>query len=315
MGRRNQPHIDLDGTAAADTFQLAFLQHAQQLGLEGRRDLADLVEEQRAAVGRLETALARIDRAGEGPLLVAEEFGLEQVFRQRSAIEAHVGAACARRVVVDGVGDEFLAGAGLATDQHRGRPFCHHADLLENAPHRRRMANQVVEAVLLAHGASQGVALFGQRLAVKVDFQRQAHALADQVGDHFDETHPLCEQTVVGCVGLHRENALQRAADLDRRGDEGQILIVEAEPVEETRLVPQALDGNCFPAFEDHADETFARLVVHCFVGFAVEAEHHMHVQLAGIGIHHADHAAAIVPGDVQRAQHFAQGLVKIQRA
>jgi hypothetical protein len=36
-----------------------FLQHAQQLGLEGGRDVADLVEEEGAAVGQLEAALAR----------------------------------------------------------------------------------------------------------------------------------------------------------------------------------------------------------------------------------------------------------------
>jgi hypothetical protein len=38
------------GAAAADPLELAFLQHAQQLGLEAWRDVADLVEEQRAAV-------------------------------------------------------------------------------------------------------------------------------------------------------------------------------------------------------------------------------------------------------------------------
>ena len=52
VGRRHQPDIDLDGLVAADALELALLQDAQQLGLERRRDLADLVEEQRAAVGQ-----------------------------------------------------------------------------------------------------------------------------------------------------------------------------------------------------------------------------------------------------------------------
>ena len=42
---------------AADALELALLEDAQQLGLDRRRDLADLVEEQRAAVGELEPAV------------------------------------------------------------------------------------------------------------------------------------------------------------------------------------------------------------------------------------------------------------------
>jgi len=42
-----------------------------------QRDLADLVEEERAARGGLEAALAARRGAGEGALLVAEELGLE----------------------------------------------------------------------------------------------------------------------------------------------------------------------------------------------------------------------------------------------
>ena len=58
VGGGDDAHVDLDGAGAADALQLAFLQHAQQLGLEGGGDLADLVEEQGAAVGLLEAALA-----------------------------------------------------------------------------------------------------------------------------------------------------------------------------------------------------------------------------------------------------------------
>ena len=43
-----------------------------------RVDLADLVEEQRAAVGQLEAAAAPLRRAGERALLVAEQLALQQ---------------------------------------------------------------------------------------------------------------------------------------------------------------------------------------------------------------------------------------------
>ena len=50
----------LDRSAAADRRELAVLQHAQQPGLGVQRHVADLVEEQRAAVGLLEAAGERV---------------------------------------------------------------------------------------------------------------------------------------------------------------------------------------------------------------------------------------------------------------
>jgi hypothetical protein len=54
VGRGDQPHVDLDRLAAADPLERPLLQHAQQLDLQRRRYLADLVEEHGAAVGLLE---------------------------------------------------------------------------------------------------------------------------------------------------------------------------------------------------------------------------------------------------------------------
>ena len=48
-----------DDLLAAHAVKLAFLQHAQQLGLRGAVQVADLVQENRAAVGQLELAAAR----------------------------------------------------------------------------------------------------------------------------------------------------------------------------------------------------------------------------------------------------------------
>ena len=48
---------------AADALELPLLQHAQQLDLHGRGEVADLVQEERAAVGHLEAALAGLATA------------------------------------------------------------------------------------------------------------------------------------------------------------------------------------------------------------------------------------------------------------
>ena len=77
----------------ADAADLAFLQRAQQLGLDRRRHLADLVEEDRAVAGHLEEAGLVADRTGERAPHVAEQLGLEQRLRERRAVDADEGAA------------------------------------------------------------------------------------------------------------------------------------------------------------------------------------------------------------------------------
>ena len=79
VGRADHAHLDLALAVAAQALEAAGLEHAQQLHLPGRRQRADLVEEQRAAVGGLELALARALRAGVGAGLGAEQFGLDQL--------------------------------------------------------------------------------------------------------------------------------------------------------------------------------------------------------------------------------------------
>ncbi len=80
--------VDLAGPLAADAADLALLQHAQQLALHAGRHLADLVEEQRAAVGDLEQAARVVLGAGEGAARVAEQRRFEQRLRDRGAVFA-----------------------------------------------------------------------------------------------------------------------------------------------------------------------------------------------------------------------------------
>jgi hypothetical protein len=81
---------------SADGLEAAVLEHAEELHLELRAHLADLVEEDGAAVGELEAADPARDRAGEGAALVAEHLALEQLLRNRAAVHRHeplVGAS------------------------------------------------------------------------------------------------------------------------------------------------------------------------------------------------------------------------------
>jgi hypothetical protein len=93
------------------------LQEAEQLDLRGEGDLAHLVEEDGAAVRLLEAALPAGDGAGERALLVAEQLALQQRLGERRAVEAHERGLRPGARVVDHLGDELLAGAGLAHDE------------------------------------------------------------------------------------------------------------------------------------------------------------------------------------------------------
>ena len=89
------------------------LEHAKELDLRRRRDLADLVEEDRARVGQLEPAEPPLRRAGERALLVAEQLLLEQRVGERGAVDGDEGLAAPGREIVHRLGDELLAGAAL----------------------------------------------------------------------------------------------------------------------------------------------------------------------------------------------------------
>ena len=80
-------------------------------------EVADLVEEDGPAVGRLELADLELVRAGEGPALVPEELAFEQLPRDRRAVDLDERAALPDRLLVDRAGHHVLAGAGLAHDE------------------------------------------------------------------------------------------------------------------------------------------------------------------------------------------------------
>ena len=142
--RRDHAHVDGPGAGVADGPDLALLEHAQELRLERAARLADLVEEERAAVGDVEEALPVGDGAGEGAAAVAEELALEDALGERRTVDRHEEpvAPVARRV--DGARDELLAGAGFALDEHRGGRRRHPRDQREDVPNRGAVADDLV---------------------------------------------------------------------------------------------------------------------------------------------------------------------------
>jgi hypothetical protein len=106
-------------------------------------DFADLVQEERSAVGQFEPAFAAFGRAGIGSLFVAEEFALHQRVGNRRAVDLDEGPVRAGTEVVNIVGDQFLAGAVFAGNQDGGLCGGHFVDQLLEGNHRRAVAQEV----------------------------------------------------------------------------------------------------------------------------------------------------------------------------
>ena len=79
----------------------------------------------------------RVVGAGEGAALVAEELVLEQVRRQRGAVDDDERPVAARARLVDRLGGEILAGAGLALQEHGGVAGGGALEQREGGAHRR----------------------------------------------------------------------------------------------------------------------------------------------------------------------------------
>ncbi len=119
VGRREDAHGHLPHARRAHGLDLARLEHPQHLGLRARRHVADLVQEDRSAVGLDELPDLPAHRAGEGALLVAEELRLDQLLGNRRAVDLDERARGDAGGAVDLARHELLARAALALDQDR----------------------------------------------------------------------------------------------------------------------------------------------------------------------------------------------------
>ena len=82
--------------------------------------------------------------AGEGTLLVAEQFALEQRFGHPRAVDRDERPVRAHARLVNGPGNQLLSGAGLAEQQHAGIRSGDTQDALEHGHEGRRATDQAL---------------------------------------------------------------------------------------------------------------------------------------------------------------------------
>ena len=97
----DHPHVGGDGLIAADPLELLLLEHAQHLGLQQQRHIANFVEKQRAAVALLEFADAPLIGAGEGAPLVAKQLAFQQRVGNGGAVDGQKRLFRARAEMID----------------------------------------------------------------------------------------------------------------------------------------------------------------------------------------------------------------------
>src|ERR1700693_2042185 len=140
--------------ASADPRETPLLQGSKYFGLRLRRHVADFVQEKGPSVRFLEFAPPVLGRARERPAHVAEELRLDQLLRDRRAIDLDQRKIGPRREPVNRTGHELLPGAVLAGDQHAGVGGRHAGDLLPQLEHGRGVAEQ--RCLRLAPAAERG---------------------------------------------------------------------------------------------------------------------------------------------------------------
>ena len=114
----DQPELGPPPLIAAHPLVGSLLNQAQQLGLQGVREFADLVQEQRAAVGQGERAVAAAHGAGVGSPLVAEELAARQLRHQGGAVDDDELFFVLPAVQgMDEPRRQFFAGAAFAFEQ------------------------------------------------------------------------------------------------------------------------------------------------------------------------------------------------------
>ena len=117
IGGRKNSNVDRNGLVAAEAFDFAFLQDAQQGNLCFCRELADFIEENCSRIRCFESAETPLKRACERTFFVPEEFRRDERRRDRCAIHTDESAASPARLFVDCASDQLFACSCLAQNQ------------------------------------------------------------------------------------------------------------------------------------------------------------------------------------------------------
>jgi len=134
VGGADEPDIDPPCPVLANSPDFPFLEKAEQLGLEGEGQIADLVKEKSAAVGFLDKTRFIPEGTGKRPLGVTKKLALQKVIRNGPTIDSDEGFVPPRSPLMDRTSDELFSRSAFPINKY-GRfgifnPVNEHPDLL-----------------------------------------------------------------------------------------------------------------------------------------------------------------------------------------
>jgi hypothetical protein len=108
------------GAATSETFEFLFLQNTEELGLQCEWYVAHFIKKKGPLVSQFEAADFLCDCASKSAPLMAKELTFQQIEGNGRTVQFDQRVAAAGAGIMNGVSDEFLAGAGLSLNEHSG---------------------------------------------------------------------------------------------------------------------------------------------------------------------------------------------------
>ena len=142
--RCDDANVGFPSARVAEPLVLARVEQPQQVGLRSLRQLADLVEEKRRAVGLTDETRALQHPRVRIAFHVSEELRIDEGIGERGSVATDEGTAAALRTIVNGARDQLLTGAARADDQHVSRQRRDEPDLVADLPRRGRFADETI---------------------------------------------------------------------------------------------------------------------------------------------------------------------------
>ena len=280
-------------------------------------------------MGELEATGALADGAGEGALLVAEQFGFEHALGQRRAIELDERLALARREIVHGAREQFLAGAAFSAQQHRRIRFGDDLDRLQHFADRRAFADDAVD---LGRGAAarfvqslverlfKGSLLVEEALALGRQHAMQAHRLSDEVGDHAKKMQIVVEAARPLAVpdAIDRQGSNHALVALDRHAEKRNAAIETARDevgrLAEQRVLGHVLDHHRRRRGDQPVDDDARQGLDRLALGLARPSRGRDDFRFA-VCVENDDHAEPHVEKAAQHIDDIGERLLEARRA
>ncbi len=234
------------GRVSPTRSNLALLQRAQEPGLQRQAHERHFVDEERAAMRQFAAAHSADIAPVNAPSALAEQLRLGERLGNRRRVERDEPLLRARAVVVNRAGDELLARARLALNQHGAVHRRDELQALEDGLHRGALADDVAEAIPIAQLRTQLGVLLPQSWLVhgRREHARQMRGL-HRLDEEVDRASLDCRQRLFDAADAGHHDRRHRGIS----GERG-IEDVEAVGVRQLQIDDETVVGETLEALE-----------------------------------------------------------------